>query len=79
MPIGHGQGGALDLKGLFDVGQNIERRFALAVELVDKGQNGGVAQAADLHQFTGLSFDPLDTVDHHYRAVYRGQDPIGVF
>ena len=63
----------------FDVVEQAERVEPFAVELVDKGDNRYVAQAADFKQFFGLAFNAFGRVDNHHRGIDGGQHPIGVF
>ena len=58
--------------------QQGERVLALAVHLVDEGEDRDVAQAADLEQLAGARLDALGGVDHHHRGVDRGQRAVGV-
>jgi peptide chain release factor 3 len=58
--------------------EDVERVAALAIHLVDEGQDRDVAQTADLEQLDRLRLDPLGRVDHHHRAVDRGQHPVRV-
>ena len=51
---------------------------ALAVDLVDEGDDRHRAQPADLEQFARLRLDALGGVDHHHRGIDRGQRAIGV-
>jgi hypothetical protein len=51
----------------------------LAVHLVDEGDDGRVARAADLEQAQRLRFDAVRGVDHHQRGIDRGQHAVGVF
>ena len=53
------QGGALDLEFIFDVRKYIQGLHALPVQFVDKGDDGGVSHAADLHQLPCLGLHPL--------------------
>jgi hypothetical protein len=52
---------------------------ALAVDLVDEGDDRHVAQAADLEQLARLRLDALGGVEHHDGRVDRGQGAVGVF
>ena len=52
---------------------------AFAVHFVTKGQNWQIAQAADLEQFAGLTFDALCAVNHHHSRIHSRQCAIGVF
>ena len=56
----------------------LDRFAALAVELVDKGEDRRLAQAADFHQLDGALLDALGDVDDHQRRVHRRQRAIGV-
>jgi hypothetical protein len=51
-----------------DLVEELEGILALAVHLVDEGDDRHVAQAADLEQLAGLRLDALGGVDHHHRA-----------
>ncbi len=73
-----GDRGALDLQHVLDLVQQLDRVAALAVQLVDEGQDRRVAQAADLHQLDGAFLDALGDVDHHQRRIDRGQGAVGV-
>ncbi len=70
---------ALDAEHRLDFVEQVDRLLALAVELVDEGQDRRVAQAADVQQLDGLRFDAVDRVDHHHRRVHRRQRAVGVF
>jgi hypothetical protein len=70
---------ALDAEHGFDFVEQLDRRPAFAVELVDEGQDRRVAQAADVEQLDGLRFDAVHRVDHHHRRVDGGQGAVGVF
>jgi hypothetical protein len=69
---------ALDLQHGFDFVEQLDRRPAFAVELVDEGQDRRVAQAADVQQLDGLGFDTVDRIDHHHRRIDGGQGTVGV-
>ena len=56
-----------------------QRLLHFAVHLVDEGDDGRVAQAADFEQLDGLRLDALGGVDHHHRRIHRGQHAVGVF
>ena len=49
------------------------------VELVDEGEDRDVPHAADLEQLARLRLDALRRVEHHHRAVGRGERAVGVF
>ena len=72
------QGRAFNLQLFLDIIQNIQGFHPHPVQLVDKGNNGGVAHAADLHQLFRLGFHALGAVDDHQGAVNRRQHPVGV-
>ena len=74
---GHRRG--VERQRLFDFVQQIEGIAALAVHLVDEGDDGNVAQTADLEQLAGPRLDALGGVDHHHGGVDRRQRAIGVF
>ena len=57
---------------------SVQRLAALAVELVDEGDDRRVAQPADLHQLDRPLLDALGAVDDHQRRVDRGQRAVGV-
>ena len=50
--------GHVERQRLLDVVQQVERAAALAVELVDKGDDRHIAQPAHLEELTGLLLDP---------------------
>ena len=56
----------------------LDRRAAVAVELVDEGHDRRVAQAAHLHELDGALLHALGAVDDHERGVHRGQGAVGV-
>ena len=74
---GHRRG--VERQRLFDLVQEIERVAALAVHLVDEGDDRNVAQPADFEQFPRPRLDALGGVDHHDRGIDRGQRAIGIF
>src|SRR5205814_4305964 len=63
---------------LLDLVDQVERVAALTVELVDKGDNRYIPQAADLEQFSRLLLGAARRVEHHDGTVDRGQRPVGV-
>ena len=73
-----GHRGALDLEHRLHLVQHLHRVAPLAVQLVDEGEDGGVAQPADVHQLDGALLHALGDVDHHQRRVHRGQGAVGV-
>jgi len=72
----HGVG--LDAQNLFDVLHQLEGVAGLAVHLVDEGEDGDMAQGADLEQLDGLGLDALCGVDDHDGGVRRHKRPIRV-
>ena len=69
----------LERQGLFDLVQQFERIAALAVELIDEGDDRDVAQPADFEQFSRARLYALGGVDDHDGGVDRRQRAIGVF
>ena len=63
---------------LLDLVEEVERVAALAVHLVDEGDDRDVAQAADLEQLAGARLDALRGVDHHHGGIDRRQRAVGV-
>ncbi len=61
-----------------DVLEQGERVLAAPVPLVDEGDHGDTAMAADREQLAGLLLQALGRVDQHDRAVDGGQHPVGV-
>ena len=81
--IGRGTQGPEHRRGverqrLLDLVDQLEGVAALTVELVDEGDDGHIAQPADLEQLQGLGFDALGRVQHHHRGIDRCQGAIGV-
>ena len=60
-----GDGRALDLQDVLDFIQNLQRRAAVAVHLVDEGEDGRSTQPTDLHQLDGSRLDAARDVDDH--------------
>ena len=69
----------VERQGLFDLVQQFERIAALAVELIDEGDDGDVAQPTDFEQFSRARLYALGGVDDHDGGVDRRQRAIGVF
>ena len=61
-----------------DLVEQLEGMAALAVDLVDEGDDRDVAQPADLEELSGLALDALRRVDHHDGGIDRGQRAVGV-
>src|SRR3990167_93232 len=69
----------LDFQYRFDLVEQFNRVADIAVELVDKADDGRVAQAADIHQGDGAWLNAFTAVEHHQCAVHGGQGAVGVF
>ena len=74
---GHRRG--VERQRLFDFVEQFEGVEALAVHLVDEGDDRNVAQTADLDQLPRPRLDALGGVDHHDGGIDRRQRAIGVF
>ena len=74
---GHRRG--VERQRLFDLVQQFERIAALAVHLVDEGDDRNVAQPAHLEQLSRPRLDTLGGVDHHDRGIDCRERAIGVF
>ncbi len=72
----HGRG--VERQHLLDLVEQLKRFARLAVELVDEGDDGDVAQAADLKQLARARLDALGGVDDHDGGVDGGQRAVGV-
>ena len=73
---GHGHAGHAQFA--FHFVQDVERVAHLAIHLVDKGDDGCVALAANLDQAACLRLHAVGSVNHHQRRVHRGQHAVGV-
>ena len=67
MPIGQLAGVTWMLEVALDLVHEVERVAAVAVHLVDEGDDRDVAQPADLEELAGLGLDALGGVDDHDR------------
>ncbi|MNF59915.1 hypothetical protein D3C84_415170 [compost metagenome] len=74
-----GDGRGLDLQHRLDFVQQLDRVADVAVEFVDEADDGGIAQAADVHQGDGPRLDAFTAVEDHQRRVHCGQGAVGVF
>ncbi len=74
-----GDGRGLDAQHLFDLVEQLDGVADIAVEFVDEADDRRVAQTADIHQGDGAWLHTLAAVDHHQRAVHRGEGAVGVF
>ena len=69
----------IERQHLLDFIEQFETVAALAVHLVDEGDDRDVTQPAHLEQLAGLALDALGGVDHHDGRVHRSQRAVGVF
>ncbi len=70
---------ALHAEHRFDLVQQFDGRARFAVQLVDEGQDGCIAHAADVEQLDGLRLDTVDRVDDHDGGIDCCQGSISVF
>src|ERR1700733_4390701 len=75
---GPGDRRSADAEHFLDLIQQLDRRPAVPIELVDESHDRGVAQPADLHQLDRALLDALRAVDDHKRRVDRRESAIGV-
>ena len=68
----------VDAQLALDLFAELERVACFAVHLIDKGENGNVAQGADLEELARLRLDALRAVDDHHGAVRGHQRAVGV-
>ncbi len=68
----------VQLEVALDLVHQLERLAAVAVELVDEGDDRHVAHPAHFEKLAGLRFDAFGGVEHHHRRVDRGQGAVGV-
>ncbi|MGY4454748.1 hypothetical protein ACVWZR_009408 [Bradyrhizobium sp. i1.3.1] len=73
---GHRRG--VERERLLDLVEQLEHVAALAVHLVDEGDDRNVAQAADFEQLSGARLDALGSVDHHDGGVDGRERTVGV-
>src|SRR5690606_24522606 len=74
-----GEGNRRHVELALDLVDEVERIAYFAVELVDEGDDGRVARAADLQQAPRLRLHAVACVDDHQRRIDRRQHTIGVF
>ena len=77
-------GGPIERRGVQgqlggDLVQQLDRVLGLTVHLIDEGDDGDVAQTADLEQLQGLRLDALGGIQHHDGGIGSGQGAVGVF
>ena len=75
-PIAGDGGHAEDAFDLIEEFHGIE---AGLVHLVDEGQHGDTAHAADFEEFAGLGFDAFGAIEDHDGAVDGGEGAVGIF
>jgi hypothetical protein len=75
---GPGDRRAADLEDLLDLVQQFDGFAAIPVQLIDEGEDRGIAQPADFHQLDGALLDAPRAVDHHQRRIHGGQGAVGV-
>src|SRR5258705_404989 len=71
--------GSVERQRLLDLIDEVERVAALAIHLVDKGNDRNIAQPANLEELSRSWFDTLGCIDHHHGRVDRRERAIGVF
>ena len=71
--------GHIEREHISDLVERLEGIAALAVDLVDEGDDRHRAQAADFEQLAGLRLDAFRGVDHHHRRIHCGQRAVGIF
>ena len=74
-----GDGAAGHFQLAFDLVEDVERVAHFAVHLVDEGDDGCVALAADFDQAAGLRLHTVGRIDHHQRRIHRREHAVGVF
>jgi len=63
---------------IFNLGNDFKSVAGFAVKLVHKGNNGNIAQAADLEKLKRLRLNTLRRVNDHNRAIGCGEGAVGV-
>ena len=76
---GPGEWSTLDLKDVLDFIQQIDGITSLPIQLVNEGNNRGIAQPAHFHQLDGACLHTLGTVNDHQRGIDSGQSTVGIF
>ena len=72
-------GHSRECQTLFNLVNEVERLARFAVHLVDEGDDGNVAHAADFEKLARAVFNALGPVDHHDGGINCRQRAIGVF
>src|SRR5262249_30393432 len=63
---------------LLNLVDQVKRVTAFAIQLIDESDYRHVAQPANLKQFARLFLDAASGIEHHHRAVDRGQGTVSV-
>jgi hypothetical protein len=71
--------GRIERQGLLDLLHQLEGMTAFAIEFVDEGDDGYIAQPANLEQLQGLGFDAFGGIENHHRRIHCRQRAIGIF
>ena len=77
-PDGPVHGVGADAQHVLDLLHELEGVADVVVELVHEGEDGDVAQGADLEELDGLGLHALGAVDYHDRGVSRHQGAVGI-
>ena len=73
---GHRRG--VERQRLLDLVEQLEDVAALAVHLVDEGDDRDIPKTTNLEQLSGARLDALGSVDHHDSGVDRRERTVGV-
>lgn len=79
MTHGPGDGAARHAQLTLNLVHDVQRIAHFPVKLIDEGDDGGVALAANLDQAAGLRFHAVGRVNHHQRRVHGRQHAVGIF
>ena len=74
-----GDGCATDFEDRFNLIKQFHRIASFAIHLVDKGHDGCVPQATNIHQFDRTLFNAFRRINHHQGGVHCGQRAVRVF
>ena len=67
-----------DAQHLLNLINQFNRVADIPIEFIHKGDNGGVAETADIHQLDGSIFHTLCAINHHERGIDGGERPVSV-
>ena len=70
---------AVDAKVGLDILEELERIFAVAITLIDEGEDRRATQLTDVEQLACALFDALAVIEQHDRAVRRDERAIRIF